>query len=170
MSPEDPGEVPLVSAEVFNDLQADLEDVGIAHRYLLEYLQMWEGRFLRLSAAITARNKDAAMDAVLSVRTSARMIGALRLAQLAADIEQHLAAGDTQRAGSSLDELEVCGRLTMEELRDRFLPRFGPERMEGPQPGRRIADHGPDVNAWLRRADSIIAGLSPSTGWEPRLG
>jgi hypothetical protein len=168
MSPEDPGKVPLVSAEIFNDLQADLEDPGIAHRYLLEYLQMWEGRFLRLSAAIRTGNAEAGMDAVLSVRTSARMIGALRLAHVAADIEQDLAAGDMQGAAQLLDQLEVCGRFTMEELRRRFLPQFGPtagrDELEDPQaPG-----PGPEGKGWLRRADSLLADLAP-TRWEPRL-
>jgi HPt (histidine-containing phosphotransfer) domain-containing protein len=168
MSAEGSGKLPLVSGDIFGELQADLEDTASAHRYLIEYLQMWEGRLLRLSAAISAENEEAAMDAVLSVRTSAGMIGAVRLAQLAADIEQHLANGDTEGAASWLNELEVCGQLTMEELRLWFLPRLDSESREHLRQDPHILE-GQEPNGWLGRADSIIAGFSPSTGWKPRL-
>lgn len=169
MSSEDSGELPIVSEQVFTDLQADLEEPGVTLQFLLNYLEMWDGRFARLSAAVSAGNKERAMDAVLSVRTSARMIGALRLAQVATDIERHLLGGDTQSAALLLDDLELCGQATMLELRRRFLPRFDPDRAAGRQKKPHAPNPGHEPNDWLRRADSLLAGLSSSAKWEPRL-
>ena len=166
---DDSGKLPLVSADVLHALQADLEDAEAARRYLLNNLQMWDGRYTRLSAAINAGNKEAAMDAVLSVSTSARMVGALRLAQLAAGIQQYLVAGDIRGAASSLDELEACGRLTMEELQRRFVPPFDPEGTDGVRQNPQNLDRGPRAGGWLRHADSLLAVLNPLHRWEPRL-
>lgn len=170
MSTDDSNELPIVSERIFTDLQADLEEPDVTVRFLLNYLEMWDGRFLRLSAAVSAGDRPKAMDAVMSVRTSARMIGALRLAQCAADTERHLFAGDTKGAALLLDDLELCGRDTMEELRRRFLPRFDPDRTADPQKKQHAPDPGHEPNDWLRRADGLLAGLASSATWEPRLG
>ena len=138
---DDSGKLPLVSADVFNALQVDLDDAEAARRYLLSNLQMWEGRYTRLSVAIKAGNNEAAMDAVLSVRTSAGMVAALRLAQLAAGIQQYLVAGNT----------------------------LGPEGTDGERQNAQNLDRGPGVGGWLRRADSLLAGLAIFARWESRL-
>lgn len=169
MSSEDSGEQPIVSEQVFTDLQADLEEPDVTLQFLLNYLQMWDNRYTRLSEAINAGNRETAMDAVLSVRTSARMIGALRLAQRAADIERYLLAGDTQSAALLLGELEQCGGATMQQLRRRFLPRFDPDHSVDRRRKPHTPDPGREPNEWLRRADSLLAGLSSSAKWEPRL-
>lgn len=169
MSADHPGKQPLVSGDIFNRLQEDLEDTEIARRYLLDYLQMWEDRYVRLSAAVDAGNIEAAMDAVLSVRTSARMIGALRLTILATRIEQYLAAGNTQGAALLLNELEVCGRLTMEELRRRFLPRSGTEGADSQRQDQQNPASGREANGWLRRVDNLLAGLAIFARCEPTL-
>jgi HPt (histidine-containing phosphotransfer) domain-containing protein len=167
MSANNPGNFPLISGDVFSALQADVNP-EVARRYLMQYLQMWDGRYTRLSSAITAGNKEAAVDAVLSVRTSAQMMGALRLAAVAARIEEALAGGETRRAVPLLDELEACGRLTMEELRRRFIPEIG---LDGTDrlPKQSETDPGPNSNGWLRRADSLVSVLAPFLRPEPRL-
>lgn len=169
MSVEDLGELPLVSGEVFNDLQAALQDTDSARRYLLSYLAMWDGRFVRLSAAVSSGSAEAAIDAVLSVRTSAQMVGALRLATLAAGIERHLAVGDIQAGASLLDELEACGQLTMEELGGKFLPRE-PDRTDGPRQDGQAPQPRPGLNDWLRRADDVFSGLARLAGQQLGLG
>lgn len=98
MSAEDSGKVPLVSGKVLGDLQEAMQDPEGVRRYLLSYLGMWDDRFLRLSATISSENVEAAVDAVLSIRTSAQMVGAVRLAALAAGVERHLAGGELQAA------------------------------------------------------------------------
>lgn len=170
MSTDNSDELPIVSERIFTDLQADLEEPDVTLRFLLNYLEMWDGRFARLSAAVSAGNRPKAMDAVMSVRTSARMIGALRLAQRAADTERHLFAGDTKGAALLLDDLELCGRDTMQELRRRFLPRFDPDRTYDRLQKPHSRDAGNESKDWLRRADGLLAGLASSATWEPRLG
>lgn len=170
MSTDNSDELPIVSERIFTDLQADLEEPDVTLQFLLNYLEMWDGRFLRLSTAISAGNRPRAMDAVLSVRTSARMIGALRLAQRATDIERHLIGGDTRSAALLLEDLELCGQATMEELRRRFLPRFDPNRAVDRRHKPPTTGTGHEPSDWLRRADSLLAGLASSATWEPRLG
>lgn len=160
MSTDDSNELPIVSERIFTDLQADLEEPDVTLRFLLNYLEMWDGRFARLSAAVSAGNRPKAIDAVMSVRTSARMIGALHLAQCAADTERHLFAGDIRGAALLLDDLELCGRDTMEELRRRFMPRFDSDHLIDRRQKPPTTGPGQEPKDWLRRADSLLAGLA----------
>lgn len=58
------------------------------------------------------------MDAVLSVKTSAGMLGALRLEQLALKMEDAVRKQRMDKVRVLLTEMEICGQLTMVQLRD----------------------------------------------------
>ncbi|EMY34089.1 hypothetical protein D477_011371 [Arthrobacter crystallopoietes BAB-32] len=115
------GQLTLVSREIFDTFQEELQDPGICYRYLLDYLRMWDWRYLRLSRAVRAGDAETAMDAILSANSSARMVGALRLAALAAEFEQRLKEGGIPAVVPLLGGIAMCGQLTMAEIR-RNLP------------------------------------------------
>jgi HPt (histidine-containing phosphotransfer) domain-containing protein len=79
---------------------------------------MWPGRYRRMVSALDADDQEALMDAVLSVKTSAGMLGALRLQQLALTIEDAVRKQEMDGVRAVLDELESCGQLTSDQLRD----------------------------------------------------
>lgn len=113
---QDYGDFPLVSREVLDVLQEGVGAPEVYREYVGRYLAMWPGRYQRLVSALGSGDEEALMDAVLSVKTSAGMLGALRLARLVLDMEDAV----RERIGgvrARLDELELCGRLTMEQLR-----------------------------------------------------
>lgn len=126
---EDIEDFPLVSRGVLHDLQAALAAPGVYSGYVCAYTAMWPCRFQRLVAALDAGNQEVLMDAVLSVKTSAGMLGALRLARLASEIEDAVRHCRMDWIGTRVGELELCGRLTVEQLRH--------ELGQDPVPGQR---------------------------------
>lgn len=110
-------ELPLVSREALDDLRHGIGAPEVYSEYVGRYLAMWPGRYQRLVTALGSGNEEALMDAVLSVKTSAGMLGALRLARLALDMTEAVREGRMDGVRARLDELELCGRLTMEQLR-----------------------------------------------------
>ena len=116
-------DLPLVSRDILGTLQEDLQDPGIYRSYVEQNIQMWEGRYGRLSAAIRAGNMADALDALLSVKSSSRMVGAVRLSELAETLQHCLDA--PTKAVSILPELEACGRMTVSWFQDEILNRSG---------------------------------------------
>lgn len=113
-------DLPLVAAGVLEELKADLAVPELYRRYLSHYLKMWPQRCGRLSSAVRAEDGEALLDAVLSIKTSAAMVGALRLECLARGIEAAARDGCRDRMQPWLAELERCGALTMEQLRREY--------------------------------------------------
>lgn len=85
--------------------------------YVGRYLEMWPDRYRRLVSAVDEEDDEALMDAVLSVKTSAGMLGALRLEQLAFDMEDAVRKQRMDRVRALLAELKLCGQLTADQLR-----------------------------------------------------
>lgn len=110
-------DLPLVAREILDVLQDDLADPELYRRYVGQYLAIWPSRYGRLMSALQTENKEALMDAVLSIKTSAGMLGALRLAQLASDLEDELRRQRMDEVRALAAEVERCGELTTEQLR-----------------------------------------------------
>ena len=58
-------------------LAEELGDSAPAHRFVATYLSMLPARFLRISDGVCQRDPDASMDAILSLKISSAMVGAL---------------------------------------------------------------------------------------------
>jgi|SRR5690349_8420147 HPt (histidine-containing phosphotransfer) domain-containing protein len=89
-------------------LQVLREDVGeaAARAFMEDYLLMLIARAVRIVTAFARRDDEASLDAVLSLRASSEMAGAVRLAQYCRDLEMALKNGQrldarTVRAGLS---------------------------------------------------------------------
>lgn len=116
-------DLPLVSRDILGTLREDLQDPGIYRNYVELNMQMWEGRYSRLTTALRAGNSADALDALLSVKSSSRMVGAVQLSELAGTLQNCL---DTPaKAASILPELEACGRMTVAWFQDEVLNRSG---------------------------------------------
>lgn len=112
----DGNEVPLVSHEVLDALEQELEDPEAYATYVRLNHGLWPARHQRLVEAIRAGDATGAMDAVLSLRSASQMIGAMQLAELALTAEHALRDGRLRAAEELLKDLEVCGAATMKQI------------------------------------------------------
>jgi hypothetical protein len=121
LNPTDPGLPPLVSVTRLRELEDELSDVAPCKAFIGSYVCMWGNRFARLSSAAHASDLPGFMDAVLSIRSSSQMAGALRLAGLAARAQRAAEAGDAVGIRCLVREIEDCGRETMAGFTETYL-------------------------------------------------
>lgn len=116
-----PTVLPLVDLAVLSHLESQLNDPRPAREFARDYITGFEDRYLRLTRSIGNRDLPAALDAVLSLRNSSRMVGAMRLSALAADLESAVVAADLDTARRCLADIERCGLDTVGELEAGYL-------------------------------------------------
>ena len=112
---------PLVDPAALQDLGEQLNSPAVAKGFARDYAQMWDQRYQSLAGALDRRDPAAALDAVLSLKTSSSMVGGLRLAKLAAELEAAIRGGDLGQAAALLDELAARGSETVNELQFSYI-------------------------------------------------
>lgn len=109
--------LPLVCTETLESLEESLDgESSLCKKFVRTYVDMWPERFGRIFDAVNAGNSEHAMDAVLSLRSSCMMVGAVQLGELANDIVKDLNAGCTAAATKHLKALRQCGNKTAGQL------------------------------------------------------
>lgn len=109
-----PGQLPpLLDTVVLAELKETFGEA--APNFASNYVRLWRSRYDRLALALARRDQMAAMDAVLSVKVSSAMVGGLRLAWLAEQLEHELQSGP-QNDRVLLDRILNCGLETVEGL------------------------------------------------------
>ncbi|MGW9413038.1 Hpt domain-containing protein [Arthrobacter cupressi] len=110
----------LVDPAVLRGLQAELGDASVIDAFVRSYVAMLPSRLARLHHALDTGDIAGALDAVLSLKTSSDMVGAVCLRRLAAELEtsmklmpngHHLTELDPQ-----LSEIEHHAFGTIREL------------------------------------------------------
>lgn len=109
--------LPLLDLTVLRQLEEELGDSGVARSFVEDYIGIWEHRIQYLMRSVADDDSDAAMDAVLSLKTSSTMVGGVRLAHLAGELEVALRDGNMGYAQSMLDDVAERGSETVNELR-----------------------------------------------------
>ena len=107
---------PLVDPAALRELGAQLDDPVVAKDFARDYVKMWDGRYRSLAAALDGGGEAGSLDAVLSLKISSAMVGCIRLARLAGDVEDAVRCGDMERARSLLPEVAERGRETVNAL------------------------------------------------------
>jgi hypothetical protein len=107
--------LPLLDPSVLDELEDELP--GAARRFAGDFARLWGRRRDRLAETVAARAKDEALDAVLSLKVSSMMVGAQRLARVAACLESSLRTGEGD-AGVLCGQIAECGSLTVDALRE----------------------------------------------------
>ena len=115
--------MPLLDMSVLRRLEDELGDPGIARTFANEYINIWDKRIQYLRRSVEQNDPDAAMDAVLSVRNSSFMVGASRLAQLAAEFQRIIQDGDVGSAQARAEDIAEVGQATMEAILQGYLAR-----------------------------------------------
>jgi HPt (histidine-containing phosphotransfer) domain-containing protein len=77
---------------------------------------MWDQRYQCLAKSIDSGNESAALDAVLSLKTSSAMVGGVRLTELARELEDAIRVRDMDLARLLLREVAESGNDTVDEL------------------------------------------------------
>ncbi|MBG6179725.1 Hpt domain-containing protein [Arthrobacter sp. CAN_A1] len=108
--------VPLVDQDTLRALGDQLENPSAVKTFVADFIQVWDERYLKLADTVERRDRDAALEAVLSVRTTSTMVGAARLANLAANLEELIRLGDMDEAVDALPFVQACGLQTIREL------------------------------------------------------
>ena len=106
--------VPLLDPGVLEDLEAEVP--GAATRFARAFIGLWEQRHARIADAVHAGDRTAALEAALSLKASAMMVGATLLAELAAELARSLSRRDGNQV-HLCDRVGACGAETMEVLR-----------------------------------------------------
>ncbi|WP_262452753.1 hypothetical protein [Arthrobacter sp. A2-55] len=96
-------------------------ETSMSRAFVSNYVDMWTGRFQRLSMAIVAEDLDDAIEAALSLSTSSHMVGAEQLEKSSAEVIASLRNGSLQQASLALTSLRQCGDLTVTQLAEEYL-------------------------------------------------
>lgn len=107
---------PLVDPATLQELGSQLDNPAVAKGFARDYTNMWDQRYQSLASSLDSGDEDAAMDAVLSLKTSSAMVGGLRLAELARELEDAIRVRDAGRARLLLREVAESGNETVDEL------------------------------------------------------
>lgn len=102
----------------------------VAESFAREYAALLPRRVDRIVRTVTVRDRDLAMDASMSLKTTSWLAGALRMNQLCRELELALALSDAAAVASIVQDIE------------KHLPRLQ-EALAGRQ---RFAADGPDVS------------------------
>ena len=114
--------LPVLDLDVLHELEQDMGNAGIAHNFARDYIKIWNKRRTYLEASVEDDDAEAAMDAILSLKNSALMVGASRLAQLAVDLERLVKNGDLNAARELLPCVALTGEETVLGLKLGYLP------------------------------------------------
>lgn len=114
---------PLVDPAVLARLRDELQPgSGICEVFVNNYIALLPLRLDRLHRAVESMDTEAAMDAVLSLKTSSLMVGACRLGALAGDLEAELQdacarpAPPTSAVRNVLETIDACTAATLAGL------------------------------------------------------
>lgn len=114
-----------IEAEILAGLEAELDGPELAHGFARDYAGLWGQRFSRLAAAVKDQDRVAALDAVMSLRIASTMVGGIRLATLARDLEDAVRRSEFATARQLLAALADHGVHTVSELRANYIQENG---------------------------------------------
>lgn len=117
------GALPLLDLTAIQTLEDQLDNPLIARTFVRDFTRLWERRHAALAAAIGSYNTVAALEAVLSLKTSSTMVGGVRLALMAGQIENVIRSRDVREAQALLAGIEECGDATVAELQASYVLR-----------------------------------------------
>ncbi|MEW1823060.1 Hpt domain-containing protein [Arthrobacter sp. NPDC080031] len=116
-------EHPILDLAEFQLLEDQVDNPLIARTFAGDFAKLWARRYEILATAVEGGDVAAALNAVLSLRTSSTMVGGVRLAVLAAQLEERIRKSELREARPLLKEVAECGYLTVQELKDSYVLR-----------------------------------------------
>lgn len=121
VSPGQGHELPLVDLAVLLDLEEQLDNPAVAREFARDYAAMWGHRYRSLAAAVDSQERAAALDAVISLKVASAMVGGLRLARLAEELEVVIRRGDLYNGEALLATVADHGSETVKALQLTYI-------------------------------------------------
>jgi chemotaxis protein histidine kinase CheA len=109
-------ELPLLNPAVLQALEEQLGQSPLARNFADDYAGLWEQRQQRLVDALERNDLKAALDAAISLKVSSAMVGALRLAHLAGQLERAVRNDYPEEMARLLTDIAIHGADTVNEL------------------------------------------------------
>ena len=106
----------VIDRQIFEQLAGELASPEAARHIVALYLGLLDGRIGRLVGACVAGDESTAMDAVLSLKVSSAMVGAVAMRDLAAQVEECLIVGGCAAARDTLQCVRRSGLDTARAL------------------------------------------------------
>ena len=116
-----PESLQLLDFTVLQELEEDMGGSGVASAFAKDYIGIWNKRLGYLTTSVGNNEPRLAMDAVLSLKNSAFMVGASRLAKLALELECLIRTGDLSAVRKLLPVVRQTGEDTVTALRKSYL-------------------------------------------------
>ncbi|WP_306635279.1 Hpt domain-containing protein [Pseudarthrobacter siccitolerans] len=113
-------DIPILDSAILDELEEELPDHGLMRRFAADYAALWKHRLKRLAAAIEDQDRDAALDAAISVKVSSAMIGGLRVARIAELLEQAIREDILDNGRTTLTSIAEAGGATVKEIELRY--------------------------------------------------
>jgi hypothetical protein len=120
-SGQDDAELPLVDLAVLQDLEGQLAHPAVARSFARDYAALWTQRYQKLAAAVDRQDASAALDAAISMKIASAMVGGLRLARLAEQLEEFIRSGDLENGHALIAAVETHGSATVKELQETYI-------------------------------------------------
>lgn len=114
--------LPVIDLDVLSDLEEQLGDASLARSFAEDFLGATAARIGRLETAVVGKDAEAAMDAILGVKTTSMMVGAVALARLATQCESALHRDDVGELAVLVPALRQCSERTARLLQETYLP------------------------------------------------
>lgn len=118
--PEQADGLAILDLTVLRELEEDMGS-GVARAFAKDYIGIWEKRLAYLQQSIAENDPELAMDAVLSLKNSAFMVGGSRLASLAVESERLIRAADLPSVRELLPVIAQTGAQTVAALKRSYL-------------------------------------------------
>lgn len=112
--------LPLVDPAALQELGSQLDSPAVAEGFARDYANMWDHRYQALATSLDTGDDAAALDAVLSLKTSSAMVGGVRLAELAGELEDAIRGRETHRARTLLRAVAESGNDTVDQLQHSY--------------------------------------------------
>ncbi|MBT2550981.1 hypothetical protein [Arthrobacter sp. ISL-65] len=124
MTGEPGDDFPVLDDGALQDLKDDAGEAA-AQAFIEDYLLLLLARGLKIFKTLRRGDPAERLDAVLSLRASSEMVGAVRLAAYCCDIEKALKNGQSPDVGSVQKELstQICNVIREASLRGHFPPK-----------------------------------------------
>ncbi|MEZ2391141.1 Hpt domain-containing protein [bacterium RCC_150] len=129
--------LPALDQRALQRLARDMHSHEAAEQFAAAYTRMLAARVERIDQALSSGDDHQAMDAVLSLKTSSAMVGALRMEQHCARLEQALASINHSAAAAAGEEVKAH-RPELEQALGVSVanpPRPGANSCKGTEPG-----------------------------------
>lgn len=113
-----PDDLPILEQGRLRDIASDLNSSADALSFAALFLDLLPRRLRTVAAAVEAGRTDDAHVALLSLATSAEMVGALRLEQAARCTDRAVRAADLPSAQASVTDLRRSADAVAQALED----------------------------------------------------